>query len=40
MVDAAAIAESGDAELLFDHYGMGAPHVCDAVKQLLARKRK
>jgi transketolase len=32
-------AESGDAELLFDHYGMGAPHVCEAVKQLLARKQ-
>ncbi len=33
-------AESGDAELLFDHFGMGAPHVCDAVKKLVARKRK
>ncbi|HTY86533.1 MAG TPA: transketolase C-terminal domain-containing protein [Candidatus Acidoferrum sp.] len=33
-------AESGDAELLFDHFGMGAPHVCKAVKQLVARKRK
>ena len=32
-------AESGDAELLFDHFGMGAPHVCEAVKQLVARKR-
>jgi len=31
-------AESGDAELLFDRYQMGAPHVCEAVKQLLARK--
>ena len=31
-------AESGDAELLFDHYGMGTPHVCDAVKQLMRRK--
>jgi transketolase len=32
-------AESGDAELLFDHFQMGAPHVCAAVKQLLSRKR-
>lgn len=33
-------AESGDAELLFDHYGMGTPHVCDAVRQLLTRKAR
>jgi len=33
-------AESGDAELLFDHFGMGAPHVCEAVRELLARKRQ
>ncbi len=33
-------AESGDAELLFDHFGMGVPHVCEAVKQVIARKRK
>jgi transketolase len=32
-------AESGDAELLFDRYSMGAPHVVDAVKQVIARKR-
>jgi transketolase len=32
-------AESGDAELLFDHFGMGTPHVCEAVKQLLAHNR-
>jgi len=32
-------AESGEAELLFDHFGMGVPHVCEAVKQLVARKR-
>jgi len=32
-------AESGDAELLFDHFGMGMPHVCEAVKQLLAHNR-
>lgn len=32
-------AESGDAELLFDHFQMGAPAVCDAVKQVLARKK-
>jgi transketolase len=31
-------AESGDAELLFEHYGMGTPHVMDAVKKLVARK--
>jgi transketolase len=33
-------AESGDAELLFDHFGMGAPHVCEAVSKLVAQKRK
>lgn len=33
-------AESGDAELLFDHFGMGAPHVCEAVKKLVAGKQK
>ena len=33
-------AESGDAELLFDHFGMGAPHVCEAVKYLLASKKR
>jgi transketolase len=32
-------AESGDAELLFDHFGMGAPHVCEAVRQVLVQKR-
>jgi transketolase len=32
-------AESGDAELLFDRYSMGAPHVIEAVKQVVARKR-
>jgi transketolase len=32
-------AESGDAELLFDHFQMGAPAVCDAVRQVMARKR-
>lgn len=32
-------AESGDAELLFDRYQMGAPHVIEAVKQVIARKR-
>jgi transketolase len=32
-------AESGDAELLFDAYHMGAPHVCEAVKKLVARKK-
>ena len=32
-------AESGDAELLFDHYGMGATHVCEAVRKLASRKR-
>ena len=31
-------AESGEAELLFDHFGMGVPHVCEAVKQLVTRK--
>ena len=31
-------AESGDAELLFDHFGMGVPHVCEAVKQLVVGK--
>jgi transketolase len=33
-------AESGDAELLFDRFGMGERHVCDAVKQLVAGKRR
>jgi transketolase len=32
-------AESGDAELLFDHFGMGAPHVCEAVRRLVTQKR-
>ena len=32
-------AESGDAELLFDKYQMGAPHVMEAVKQVMLRKR-
>jgi transketolase len=32
-------AESGDAELLFDHFGMGASHVCEAVHQLVSQKR-
>jgi len=31
-------AESGDAELLFDHFQMGTPAVCTAVRQLLAQK--
>jgi transketolase len=31
-------AESGAAELLFDAYHMGAPHVCEAVKKLVAPK--
>lgn len=31
-------AESGAAELLFDAYNMGAPHVCDAVRKLVAAK--
>jgi transketolase len=33
-------AESGEAELLFDKYQMGAPHVIEAVKKVIARKRK
>ena len=33
-------AESGDAELLFDHFQMGAPHVIEAVRQVVQRKRK
>ena len=33
-------AESGEADLLFDHFGMGAPHVCEAVKGLLASKKR
>jgi transketolase len=33
-------AESGDAELLFDAYKMGAPHVCEAVRKLVAKKRR
>lgn len=32
-------AESGEAELLFNHFQMGVPHVAEAVKQLIARKR-
>jgi hypothetical protein len=32
-------AESGDAELLFDHFHMGAPHVCEAVRKLVAKKK-
>ena len=32
-------AESGDAELLFDHFGMGSPAVCEAVHQLLSQKQ-
>lgn len=32
-------AESGEAELLFDHFQMGTPHVCEAVRQVFARKR-
>ena len=33
-------AESGDAELLFDHFQMGVPHVIEAVRQVVQRKRK
>jgi len=33
-------AESGEAELLFDRYQMGTPHIMEAVKQVIARKRK
>jgi transketolase len=33
-------AESGDAELLFDRFGMGVSHVCEAVKKLVANKRR
>jgi len=33
-------AESGEAELLFDKYQMGTPHIIEAVKQAIARKRK
>jgi transketolase len=29
--------ESGDAEQLLDHFGMGVQHICDAVHTLLAR---
>jgi transketolase len=32
-------AESGDAELLFDHFGMGVAHVMSAVKKLMIAKR-
>lgn len=32
-------AESGAAELLFDAYEMGAPHVCEAVRKLAADKK-
>jgi len=31
-------AESGEAELLFDHFQMGTPHVIEAVRQVIARK--
>lgn len=31
--------ESGDAEQLLDHFGMGVQHICDAVRKLLALKR-
>lgn len=30
--------ESGDAEQLLDHFGMGVQHICDAVRKLLALK--
>ena len=33
-------AESGEAELLFDKYEMGTPHIIEAVKKAIARKRK
>ena len=33
-------AESGEAELLFDRYQMGTPHIMEAVKLAIARKRK
>jgi len=33
-------AESGEAELLFDQYQMGTPHIIEAVKLAIARKRK
>ena len=33
-------AESGAAELLFDHFEMGAPHVCEAVKRLVAGRQE
>jgi len=33
-------AESGEAELLFDQYQMGTPHIMEAVKLAIARKRK
>ncbi len=32
-------AESGEAELLFDHFQMGVPHVVEAARQVLARKK-
>lgn len=32
-------AESGEAELLFDHFQMGTPHVIESVRQVIARKR-
>ena len=32
-------AESGEAELLFDHFQMGTPHVIEAVRRVIARKR-
>ena len=32
-------AESGEAELLFDHFQMGTTHVIEAVRQVIARKR-
>lgn len=31
-------AESGEAELLFDHFHMGTPHISEAVRQAIARK--
>jgi len=33
-------AESGDAELLFDHFGMGQAHVMEAVRRVIERKDK
>jgi transketolase len=31
-------AESGEAESLFDHFGMGVPHVIQAVRQVMANR--